>query len=162
MTIFTLYCTHLLQNSTFTRFYWQLIINSLLSFLAMGSFLPFENLLILSLVVVLELFFKVWVMTSNFIGAPRYLVSRMLWLPIILELAQQVQPNTYPNPWKTLGIQFYALANEKNIVILFLQVCFIWTYLDMEDTNVSSVGLICAWLFITTPIDEEELKNELK
>ena len=101
-------------------------------------------------------------MTSNFIGAPRYLVSRMLWLPIILELAQQVQPNTYPNPWKTLGIQFYALANEKNIVILFLQVCFIWTYLDMEDTNVSSVGLICAWLFITTPIDEEELKNELK
>lgn len=115
-----------------------------------------ENILLLTIVVLIEVVFKIWKMTAEFINAPKYLVSRMLWLPVLLELVQQFQPNTYPNPWKVLGIQFYALVNDKNIVILFLQVGFAWTFLDIEDINFSSVGLICAWLFITTPEEDEQ------
>lgn len=38
--IFTIFCTHILEQSTFSRFYVQFLINKILTFIAVGEILP--------------------------------------------------------------------------------------------------------------------------
>jgi hypothetical protein len=53
MAIFTLFCTHVTQNSTFSRFYFQYIINQIITLVTIGDFLPFENMVLLGMIVML-------------------------------------------------------------------------------------------------------------
>lgn len=51
--IFTLFCFHVVKRSTFSRFYCQLMINYSLTFIHTGESLLSENLIVISIVVVI-------------------------------------------------------------------------------------------------------------
>jgi hypothetical protein len=81
--IFTLFCFHVVRRSTFSRFYYQLLINYTLSFIHTGESLFSENLVILSIVVLIEQCLRLATFMSDMIYMPKKLAVKVMWLPLV-------------------------------------------------------------------------------
>lgn len=82
--IFSLFCFHIVKKSTFSRFYYQLLINYTLTFLHTGQSLFCDNLIILSIVVIIEQLLRFIVMMADMIYMPKNLAIKVMWVPLVL------------------------------------------------------------------------------
>lgn len=84
--IFSLFCFHVVKKSTFSRFYYQLLINYTLTFVHTGESLFSENLIVLSIVVVIEQLLALATFMSDMIYMPKKIAAKVMWLPVLFEL----------------------------------------------------------------------------
>lgn len=110
--VFSLFCSHISKKQTFSRFYFQLVINCILTFLHTGSFYFTENILLISVVVLFEQVLNLLVLMSDFMNMPRKYVAKFMWFPLIFELLKLYDQEYFPSPWKVLGLQFLAATNK--------------------------------------------------
>lgn len=52
------------------------------------------------------------VLLSEFLNMPRKFSAKIMWPPLIFELLRYYDPDTYPSPWKVLGLQFLAATHR--------------------------------------------------
>lgn len=104
VSIFTLFCSHVLKKSTFSRFYSQLFVNFILTLLHTGESLLAENLLILAAVVVFELVLKFIALLAQMISMPKSFAAKIMWTPLVFELSRNYDSNLLISPWKVIGV----------------------------------------------------------
>ena len=83
---FTLFCSHIQKKSAFSRLYMQTFANILLVFFHTGEILISENLMVITIVILVELLLKFVTFLSDLVGMPKNVASKIMWVPLVFEL----------------------------------------------------------------------------
>lgn len=118
--VFSLFCFHVTKRSSHSRFYTQYFINVSLTFVHKQEILLTENLMIMSIIVLLEIFLKLVTWMSRIIYLPKSFAIKVMWIPLAFEMLKWFGINNFISPWKAYGILFSAGINKSNVVIIFL------------------------------------------
>ena len=105
--------------------------------------------MIISIVVLLELFLKSVALFSDMVSMPKNIAAKIMWPPLVFELLRWYDPTVIISPWKVIGIEFLAATHNHNVTILFLEFGFILEYIARDLSHLQGLFLVCAWLTVT-------------